>query len=457
MATATAKKTAEPLDIQGLVEPVINLISAEESTQLKTLDHLSGYYIRKSPSQESVNKKMDDLIPDRDDNLRVVEVQKPFLIWINPETGEKFIVDGNTRFRAYHLMRNNTAYKDCHFLPIPTQRLLVPPTAENLIRLQISSNDQVEPHDVLQLADAAVTYKEERKQYWLDQGKDGKQAGKLSTDDTLALFGNKFGASYLTRLKNVNNAPEWVKDFFRKGFITLKGISELESRLKKEENANINAATVINGIRAAMAGTTDIIINDSHVKNWFSINGTSNKVDGDDEDNDGVGASGNNGKPGKPGKTATETPTKTKDEVLALTNPLFSTIYAMDEDIILNTTHVPQIVELQTKMLKAILELGNKVTTQHAKQFFNDVKNLFVNYIDPDKVLEKVDDDELAKVYKAFNDVANATKKLTALMESKDIVEEITNDDPLFADKPEVKDEEKPLIISDETFTAVVE
>lgn len=445
----------------------LKFLAPEEVAEVKTLDHFTKYYIRQQPPAASIEKKINEL-QDVRDGQRYVEVTEAWAIWTNPETGERIAVNGNTRKHAYVRMQNTPSFKDAIFQPVPYRDFLAEPTPENLIKYQRQVNDTTESHDILQLAEAAHTYKEERLAYYMsEQGGSLKQreAAKKSTEDLKMLFGNQYGDSYLSRLRKLATAPAWIKELLRLGILTSNAIDALDRHLKKEENAGLTEETVINAIRAELQLKNETLISDTSVNNYFKARAaalnppasTGGGAGGAGGGDGGGGAGGAGGGTGKGEKTP-----KTEEELISLINPVSTALLALDSDLELDTSKGESVVTLENEMLNTVALVFPYLPVGHRQSFFNQVRDLFLNVLDNPKVIATEAAGDIDKVYKAYAKVANAAKKLTLRADDSVGVVEIPEDVAAAAESEDEAETTEhpampePLVISDANFTATI-
>lgn len=464
MANAT-----EATNINSLLGSELKFLSPEEVGDVKTLDHYSEFYIRKQPSPESITKKIDELQFVRD-GQRVIEITENWVVWTNPETGEKFIVNGNTRKHAYVRMQNTPSFKDAVFQPVPYRDFLVEPSPENLIRYQRLVNDTTESHDVLQLAETANSYKEMREKFY--QSEEGgslkqREAQKRATQDLKELFGGQFGDSYITRLKKMANAPAWIKELLRLGILTGNAIDALDRNLKKPENASLTEEIVISAVRAELQLKNETLISDKAIDNYFKArNAAANPPANPPADPANP--------PAKGGSTKAEKTPKTADELLAIIQPTNEAVLALDSDLALDTSKADSVIKLELEMIETLAAVMPHLQTGHRQQFFNEIRDMFLLILDnPNYITEQAKaDGVIDKVFKSYAKLANASKKLTMRADDSQGVVELPADIQAKADEAVAEDEQpetteateaverpelpQPLVISNDDFVATV-
>jgi hypothetical protein len=439
-----ASESYEKPSIDVFVGDDIYFLSPDDVKETKPLSALSDFYIRKQPTNADVEAKMKALIIDRpaDDGTvtRYCKVTEPWVIYIDPETGERYVVNGNTRREAYIRLQNSTAHKDVNFQDVAYRLFKEEPSVENLIDYQILVNDNTKEHDTLELARAATEYKEHRLNYWIKQGKKKTEAKGLSTNDVKLRFRDKNGKPYsdpyLTRLKKISESSEYLKDMVRSGLLTTNAIAALDTHLNKEENANLTEEAVINGIRATQAGTTEFIISDASVNEYFKTRNAANPPSKDD----------NNAPPSdNPPKAP-----KTKEEIEAMLTPMLTAILALDDTLASDADKTENVVNLNAQMLSTLATIYPMLSVNHTQQFLGAIRDLFVQIIDdPKEIADKVSGEnkgvqQIGKLISTLKKVEIRQADLTGVIETGDAT---SDDDQLTL----------PLVISDEAFTAVVE
>lgn len=268
--------TTETKNSEALSHFLGNEIVEVAPSDLDQLDYLyqhSDFYIRQMPTNKLVDEKKDQLQVSPNE----VSITNPIIV-CQTETGEYVIVDGNTRITAYRLLYDE--HKDdpaWNFTPIRYIPFIKELTPENLLKYQQLANDTTESHSRLDLAKMAVSYKDERYQYYIDKGHSKKDAKGLSSSDVQSLFG--FSGSYYSRLVKLANAPAYIQELFSNGLIQERAVSTLIYEL--ENNPDLEMTTVITALRTDNFDPKSVgAITESMVKNFFS------NLRGDDESDD---------------------------------------------------------------------------------------------------------------------------------------------------------------------------
>jgi hypothetical protein len=441
-----ASESYEKPSIDVFVGDDIYFLSPEEVAATKPLSALSEFYIRKQPTNTDVEAKMKALVIDRvnDDETitRYCKVTEPWVVYIDPESGERYVVNGNTRREAYIRLQNSTAHKDVNFQDVAYRLFKEEPTVENLIDYQILVNDTTKEHDTLELASAATQYKEHQYQMYLKQGLKKTEAKGRSTRDVKARFrdkqGNPYSDPYLTRLKKISESSEYLKDLVRAGLLTTNAIAALDTYLNKDENNSLTEEAVISGIRASQAGTTEFVISDAAIHEYFKTRNAANPPAKKDDDNT------------PPTETPTK-PAKTKEEIESMLTPMLTAILALDDTLASDVDKTENVVNLNAQMLNTLATIYPMLSVNHTQQFLGAIRDLFVQIIDDPKTVSEKVSNEGTKGVQQIGKLINSLKKveirqadLTGVIETDDAV---TEDDQLTL----------PLVVSDEAYTAIVE
>lgn len=249
-------------------------------------------YIRniKILSEAALNKELDKKIeallyvfPEED---IFFQVNDAISIYQNPVTNTWHIINGNTRVKALFKAKQSEEYKDVQVLDIPYK--IEPYNESGILQLQIKANDTTNPHSVLDLAEKAATYQENRVKFYKEKGVKTQEAKSKATNDTRAFLGNK-SEGYISQLKTIGASPTWVREMIREDLISCDTVRVIADKHKKaqKQNASLSLDFVYSGVRAiASVDNNRQEIRPSDVTAYFSSLTASNKSTETDEESE---------------------------------------------------------------------------------------------------------------------------------------------------------------------------
>lgn len=440
--TDTAVATNEISNV-SLLGSELKFLQIDDLKNLKTLDHYSAFYIRKNPSNSDIQQKITDLIDSDTEGNRYAQVNEPWVIFTDSE-GNRFIVNGNTRFHALIRIINDTQYKDVDIQPIPYRDFLGEPSTENLIKYQRSVNDKTTRHTVLQLAETAQSYKDEREAFYTANGSGLREAQKLSSEDLVKVFDNRYSITYLNSIRSLSRSPDWLKDMINLNLIEIEAIATINKNLKVE-GVNLTFEFVVNAIRQKMSLDNEVVLKNAHVKSFFKDYFELNNIDPNKKPGDDNGGTQVDN---KPDKDKTEVKSRTKEELRDIIERTTVAISSIDDSVVTNPLKVNQSAKLGVSMLSTLGKLYSSLTLSQQTDSFNKIKELFLETLgDVDTVVTATAGDG-DKIYSSYASLAKSTKNLIAT--ETQLVEEVGTDESVAGDFETliVTDDENDLVAS---------
>ena len=206
--TAATPATAQLLTEQKIYSDTYEVEASE------LLNHAAfcptQFYVRGNVANiaaEDIEQLKEDLI------FRGENGEKPVVRVTNSLTvfefdGKLFYLAGNSRVRCITEMLNDTKYKGMTFQPVSIKRLLVEPTYETLVRLQISDNDTTNRHQIIDVCKTVSGFYQNAFERAVSSGKNEKQAGAIATQACVVLTGKS--QAYVGQLIKLATMPDWL-------------------------------------------------------------------------------------------------------------------------------------------------------------------------------------------------------------------------------------------------------
>lgn len=433
--------TVEIIAFNNILGSELKFLQIDDLKDLKTLDHYSAFYIRKTVSNNDIQQKIVDLIDSDEEGNRYAQVNEPWVIFTDSE-GNRYIVNGNTRFHALIRIINDTQYKDVSVQPIPYRDFLGEPNTESLIKYQRSVNDKTTRHTVLQLAETAQSYKDEKEAFYMANGSGLREAQKRSSEDLVKVFDNRYSVTYLNSIRSLAKSPDWLKDMINLNLIEIEAISTINKNLKVE-NVSLTFEFVVNSIRQKMSLDNEVILKNVHVKSFFKDYFELNNIDSNKNLSEGNGENqvDNN-------LDRSEAKSRTKEELRDIIERTTVAISSIDDSVTTNPLKINQSSKLGASMLSTIGKLYSSLTISQQVDSFNKIKELFLDTLgDVDTVVAATAGDG-DKIYSSYAALAKSTKNLIAT--ETEPVEEVNEAESVAGDFETliVTDDENDLVAS---------